>query len=147
MRNLPAHQQHQEKAEQQKAERGKSVLDANDLVVGGKNVLAPEARLVMFMAMISVTVMVIQLATIRRKLLNRIVHNFSIMTHDEIIMTKDWPSPTDELARFSAYSLMDVEAVQTPRLTDSDFGFRISWRISSFYLSLSQTMAASSSGR
>ena len=45
MRNLPAHHQHQAEAEQQEAQRRQAVLDADDLVIGGENVFAPEARL------------------------------------------------------------------------------------------------------
>ena len=41
---LPAHQHHQRKAEEQEQEPGDAVLDANDLVVSGENVLAPEAE-------------------------------------------------------------------------------------------------------
>ncbi len=41
---LPAHQHHQAKAEEQEQEAGDAVLDANDLVVSGENVLAPEAK-------------------------------------------------------------------------------------------------------
>ena len=44
MRHLPAHQQHQEKSEQHETQRSQTVLDADDLVVGGKNVGAPEAE-------------------------------------------------------------------------------------------------------
>ena len=42
---LPAHQHHQRKAEEQEQEAGDGVLDADDLVVGGEDVLAPEAEL------------------------------------------------------------------------------------------------------
>jgi len=38
MGNLPAHQQHQAKAKQQEEQRREAVLDADDFVVGGKNV-------------------------------------------------------------------------------------------------------------
>jgi hypothetical protein len=43
MRDLPAHQHHQEKSEQQETQRRQTVLDADDFVVGGKNVGAQEA--------------------------------------------------------------------------------------------------------
>ena len=42
---LPAHQHHQRKAEEQEQEAADAVLDADDLVVGGEDVLAPEAKL------------------------------------------------------------------------------------------------------
>ena len=42
---LPAHEHHQRKAEEQEQEPRDGVLDADDLVVGGKDVLAPEAQL------------------------------------------------------------------------------------------------------
>ena len=45
MRDLPAHHQHQAEAEQQENQRRQAVLDADDLVIGGEDVLAPEARL------------------------------------------------------------------------------------------------------
>jgi len=77
MRNLPAHQQHQEKSEQQETQRGESVLDANDLMVGGENVFAPETRIKMLMmaviAVVIVTMTVIGF-TIGWKLADRIVH-------------------------------------------------------------------------
>jgi hypothetical protein len=47
MSNLPAHHQHQAQPEQQEAQAGKAVLNANDLVVGGKNVFAHEANVFM----------------------------------------------------------------------------------------------------
>ena len=50
MRDLPAHQQHQEKPEQHEAQRDEAVLDADDFVVGGENVFAPETRLVVFVS-------------------------------------------------------------------------------------------------
>ena len=43
MRDLPAHHQHQRKTEQQVEQRGDAILDADDLVVGGKNVFTKEA--------------------------------------------------------------------------------------------------------
>ena len=42
---LPAHEHHQRKAEEEEQEAGDGVLDADDLVIGGKDVLAPEAEL------------------------------------------------------------------------------------------------------
>ena len=41
---LPAHQHHQREAEEQEQQAGDGVLDADDLVVGGEDVLAPEAE-------------------------------------------------------------------------------------------------------
>ncbi len=41
---LPAHEHHQRKAEEEKQQAGDRVLDADDLVVGGEDVLAPEAE-------------------------------------------------------------------------------------------------------
>jgi len=43
MRDLPAHHQHQAKAEQQEEQRRDTVLNPDDLMVGGKNVVAEEA--------------------------------------------------------------------------------------------------------
>jgi hypothetical protein len=51
MRNLPTHHQHQTKAEKQKSQRGDAVLNADDLVVGGKDVRAPEARIFVMLCM------------------------------------------------------------------------------------------------
>jgi len=45
MRDLPAHHQHQEKAEEQKKQRRNAVLNADDLMIGGENVFAPETEL------------------------------------------------------------------------------------------------------
>src|SRR5271154_6932425 len=73
MRNLPAHQNHQEKSEQHEAQRGQAVLDADDFVVGGKNVGAQEAD-VFVMAVVVVSMMGINLAE-RRKLVNGRFHN------------------------------------------------------------------------
>ena len=42
---LPAHEHHQRKAEEEEQHAGDGVLDADDLVVGGEDVLAPEAEL------------------------------------------------------------------------------------------------------
>jgi hypothetical protein len=42
MSNLPSHQQHEAKAEKQETERGKAVLQADDFMIGGENVLAPK---------------------------------------------------------------------------------------------------------
>jgi hypothetical protein len=52
MRNLPAHAQHQEKTKQQKTQRGQTVLDADDLVVGGENIFLQEPRLVVMMGFV-----------------------------------------------------------------------------------------------
>ena len=43
---LPAHQHHQAKAEEQEDQRGDAVLDADDLVIGRENVFPPEAEFV-----------------------------------------------------------------------------------------------------
>ena len=40
---LPAHQHHQAKAEEQKEQAADAVLDTNDFVVSGENVLPPKA--------------------------------------------------------------------------------------------------------
>jgi hypothetical protein len=45
MGDLPAHHQHQAEAEQQKTQGGQTVLNADDLVVRGEDVCAPETRL------------------------------------------------------------------------------------------------------
>ena len=42
---LPAHQHHQREAEEEEQQAGDGVLDADDLVVGREDVLAPEAEL------------------------------------------------------------------------------------------------------
>jgi hypothetical protein len=42
---LPAHEHHQRKAEEEEQQAGDGVLDADDLVVDGENVLAQEAEL------------------------------------------------------------------------------------------------------
>ena len=42
---LPAHEHHQRKAEEEEQEAGDGVLDADDLVIGREDVLAPEAEL------------------------------------------------------------------------------------------------------
>src|ERR1039457_4619530 len=47
VRDLPAHHQHQAKSKQQERQRGDAVLEADDFVVGRKNVGAPEARILM----------------------------------------------------------------------------------------------------
>jgi hypothetical protein len=44
---LPAHHQHQTKAEKHEQERGHAVLQADDLVVGGKDVFPPKPKLMM----------------------------------------------------------------------------------------------------
>ena len=83
MRNLPAHEHHQEKSKLHEAQRGKTVLDADDLVVGGKNVFAPETRLVVLvMAVVVVAVLRFRFAK-RRKLLNGRFHNvyFNLSMH------------------------------------------------------------------
>ena len=71
MRNLPAHQQHQEKAKQQKAQSREPVLNADNLVVGGKNIAAPETGLVMT-GVLAVAVLII---TVRRELVQELSHS------------------------------------------------------------------------
>jgi len=74
MRDLPAHEHHQAKSKLHEAERDETVLDADDLVIGGENIFAPEARFVVFvMAVIVVPVRGGSLAE-RRKLLNECFH-------------------------------------------------------------------------
>ena len=70
MRNLPAHHQHQEKSEQQETQRGEAVLDADDLVIGRKNVAAPETRVVMFVNAVVFVVVPGFMLAIRRKSVN-----------------------------------------------------------------------------
>ena len=72
MRDLPAHHQHQEKSEQQETQRGKTVLDADDFVVGRKNIPAPKIRLGMLVAVIVMFVVRVRrvFLAIRRKLVN-----------------------------------------------------------------------------
>ena len=43
---LPPHHHHQAEAEEQEEKRGNRVLDPDDLVVGGKNILLPEGQFV-----------------------------------------------------------------------------------------------------
>src|SRR5882757_5976135 len=45
---LPAHQHHQAKAEEQERESTKTVLDPDHLVVGGKNIFSPPTKLMVF---------------------------------------------------------------------------------------------------
>ena len=47
MRDLPAHHQHEAKTKKQEEQSGDSILNADDLVIGGKNVSAPETRILM----------------------------------------------------------------------------------------------------
>jgi hypothetical protein len=74
MRDLPSHQHHQTKSELHETERHEAVLDADGFVVGGENVFAPKARLVMLV----VTVIVVSMRggglAERRKLLNECFH-------------------------------------------------------------------------
>src|SRR6185503_20193807 len=44
---VPAHQHHQAEAEEQEEQAGDGVLDADHLVIGGKDVVAPETERVM----------------------------------------------------------------------------------------------------
>ena len=74
MRNLPAHEQHQEKAEKHETQRHQAILDADHLVVGGKDIFLPKPRLVMFLvAMRFVCVRRLPCAK-RGKLLNFFLH-------------------------------------------------------------------------
>ena len=54
MPDLPAHQQHQAEAKKHEQQRGNAVLQADDLVVGGKNVFPPKPQFVMLMADVGV---------------------------------------------------------------------------------------------
>jgi hypothetical protein len=45
MGDLPAHEEHQEEPKQQKEKGGDAVLNADDLMVGGENVFAPEPQI------------------------------------------------------------------------------------------------------
>src|SRR5436309_11095163 len=45
MGDLPAHHQHQAKAEHEEKQSGDGVLNPDDLMVGGKNVSAPEPHI------------------------------------------------------------------------------------------------------
>ncbi len=74
MRDLPAHQQHQEKSEQHEHQCREAILNADDLVVGGENIFLPEARLVMRVVIVAVMAMMFVLLAIRRKLLNDFIH-------------------------------------------------------------------------
>ena len=51
---LPAHEQHQAEAEEEERKAGAQILDADGLVVGGENVGADKAELVMLVAVIVV---------------------------------------------------------------------------------------------
>src|SRR6266568_9481237 len=44
---LPPHQHHQGKAEEEEDQPGESVLDADHLVIGGENIFSPPPELVM----------------------------------------------------------------------------------------------------
>jgi hypothetical protein len=47
---LPAHQHHQAKAKEQKDQAAEPVLNADYLMIGGKNVFSPPPQLVMLVA-------------------------------------------------------------------------------------------------
>ena len=49
---LPAHEEHQPEAEEEEEETGPEILDADDFVVGGKDVGPPKAELVMLVRVI-----------------------------------------------------------------------------------------------
>ena len=53
---LPAHQHHERKAEEQKDQPGDAVLDADHLVIGRENVLPPKTKLVMIVPMLVLVV-------------------------------------------------------------------------------------------
>jgi len=55
--DLPAHEQHEAEAEEQQEKAGGNVLDADDLVIGGENVTAPEPELVMLVAVVMIVIM------------------------------------------------------------------------------------------
>ena len=55
---LPAHEQHEAEAEEEKGQPGEAVLDADRLVVGGEDVLTPPAELVMIVMVRVVPVVV-----------------------------------------------------------------------------------------
>jgi hypothetical protein len=82
MRNLPAHQQHQKKSEQQKKQRREAVLDADDFVVGRKNVAAQEARVVM-----RVLTVIVFIVTVRWELVKCDSHAISLRENGEWRMT------------------------------------------------------------
>src|SRR5438046_9713753 len=46
---LPPHQHHQGKTEEEEDQPGESILDADHLVVGGENIFSPPPELVMLM--------------------------------------------------------------------------------------------------
>src|SRR5436190_3159722 len=46
---LPAHQHHQAKTKKQEGQTAKTVLNPDDLMVGGENIFAPPTKLVVFM--------------------------------------------------------------------------------------------------
>ncbi len=47
---LPPHQHHQGKTEEEEDQSGESVLDADHLVIGGENIFSPPPKLVMLVA-------------------------------------------------------------------------------------------------
>ena len=49
---LPAHQHHQAKAEEQENQPGDAVLDADDLVIGREDVFSPEWQLVVIVRVV-----------------------------------------------------------------------------------------------
>ena len=56
---LPAHEQHEAEAEEEKEEPAEHVLDADRLVVSGEDVGAPETELVVLVAVIVMRVMAV----------------------------------------------------------------------------------------
>src|SRR5262249_29694576 len=52
IRQLPAHHHHQAEAEEEEEEAAKAVLDADDFVVGGKNVFPPKTEFLMIVRVI-----------------------------------------------------------------------------------------------
>ena len=61
-------------------------MNADDLVIGGKNTTAPETRIVACVRVVTVFII-----TVWRKLILEISHEIQIltMTNDETIMTKE----------------------------------------------------------
>jgi hypothetical protein len=56
---LPAHDHHEREAEEQKAQRGQTVLNSDHLVIDGENVLSPEPKLMMAVPLIMIMVAVV----------------------------------------------------------------------------------------
>jgi hypothetical protein len=52
MGELPAHGEHEAEAEEEEQQTADSVPDADDFVIGGKDVLSPKAKLVVIVVVI-----------------------------------------------------------------------------------------------